>query len=268
MVGIWDPGEEAYDDFVDTDAAGEFTFSSVPPDDYLVHVYGTNTEPGVFWPSAPTEHTATLVRVTSGATATANFTMTEGATITGTPRDSRGRVVRGTDVQVFLRYGACATCWESMGDSIGTYGSDSYVADRLYPGTYRVLFTNRAYLRRFYEHGATLAQATSITVEAGQTRAGIDVVLRKGTFAIERPAWVSGTPTVARTLTAHPPVSTPRAAVTYRWLRGGEAIRGATGRTYAVRSADKGRRVSVRITLRRTGYLTVTRTARASGLVR
>ncbi|CAH0268901.1 hypothetical protein SRABI26_03605 [Arthrobacter sp. Bi26] len=42
--------------------------------------------------------------------------------------------------------------------------------------------------------------------------------------------------------------------LTYRWLRNGAPISGATSATYKVRSADKGKNVNVRITATRPGF--------------
>jgi alpha-tubulin suppressor-like RCC1 family protein len=46
----------------------------------------------------------------------------------------------------------------------------------------------------------------------------------------------------------------PATAWTYRWLRGGHPISGATKSTYTVHAADRGRRISVRVTASRVGY--------------
>lgn len=43
--------------------------------------------------------------------------------------------------------------------------------------------------------------------------------------------------------------------LSYQWLRNGSAIRGATGRVYRATGADVGKRLSVRVTGRRPGYL-------------
>ena len=46
--------------------------------------------------------------------------------------------------------------------------------------------------------------------------------------------------------------------LSYQWLRNGSAIRGATGRAYKATGADVGKRLSVRVTGRRSGYLSGT----------
>ncbi|PVZ56387.1 hypothetical protein [Arthrobacter sp. H-02-3] len=52
-------------------------------------------------------------------------------------------------------------------------------------------------------------------------------------------------------------------AFTYRWLRNGVPISGATESTYKVRTADKGTKLTVRVTGSRFGYTTVSRTSAA-----
>jgi hypothetical protein len=50
----------------------------------------------------------------------------------------------------------------------------------------------------------------------------------------------------------------------YQWLRNGKAIKGARSATYRLVSADRGRRIAVRVTGSKAGYLTV---VKASGAV-
>jgi len=66
---------------------------------------------------------------------------------------------------------------------------------------------------------------------------------------------VAGTMKVGKTVTARPGTWSPTAAVTsYQWLRNGTPIAGATGSSYRLTKADKGKKISVRIRLARPGY--------------
>ncbi|WGT46353.1 Ltp family lipoprotein [Tessaracoccus lacteus] len=60
---------------------------------------------------------------------------------------------------------------------------------------------------------------------------------------------ISGTRAVASKLTAKADTATkPTAAkMTYQWLRSGSKISGATAKTYTLKSADKGRKISVKV---------------------
>jgi hypothetical protein len=45
-----------------------------------------------------------------------------------------------------------------------------------------------------------------------------------------------------------PQLTGPAASYSYQWLRGGKPIKKATTATYRIRKADRGRRLSVRVT--------------------
>jgi hypothetical protein len=78
---------------------------------------------------------------------------------------------------------------------------------------------------------------------------------------------VSATPTISGTLKPGNVLTVKRGtwtwgtAFTYRWLRNGIPISGATDPTYKVLTADKGARITVRVTGSRLGYTTVTKTS-------
>jgi hypothetical protein len=79
----------------------------------------------------------------------------------------------------------------------------------------------------------------------------------------------SATPTIAGTVKAGNVLTVKRGtwtwgtAFTYRWLRNGVPISGATDSTYKVRTADKGTKLTVRVTGSRFGYTTVSKTSGA-----
>ena len=66
---------------------------------------------------------------------------------------------------------------------------------------------------------------------------------------------VAGTPTVGRTLAAPARVTADaNATVSYQWLRGSSAIKGATKSRYRVTSSDVGKTLKVRVSVRRPGW--------------
>ncbi|GAA5032893.1 hypothetical protein GCM10023258_32300 [Terrabacter aeriphilus] len=76
---------------------------------------------------------------------------------------------------------------------------------------------------------------------------------------------VSGTARVGRTLTASAGTWGPSpVTLSYQWYRAGVAVRGATARTYVLKSADVSRTFTVRVTGRKTGYATTTRASAAT----
>lgn len=73
-----------------------------------------------------------------------------------------------------------------------------------------------------------------------------------------------GTARVGSTLTAKPGSWAPAPVkLSYRWYRGASAITGATRSNYALTKSDAGKKISVRVTGRRTGYVTVTKASAA-----
>ncbi|PYY56475.1 hypothetical protein DEJ17_10715 [Curtobacterium sp. MCSS17_011] len=84
-----------------------------------------------------------------------------------------------------------------------------------------------------------------------------------------KPATVSGTAKVGKTLTATFPSWSPAPTTKkYRWLRDGDSIRNATGSRYTATASDHGHKLSVSITGSRTGYTTATRTQLIGVVVR
>lgn len=78
------------------------------------------------------------------------------------------------------------------------------------------------------------------------------------TFSAAAPAGISGTAKVGNTLTAVSSITTSGVSKTYQWYRSGAAISGATGSSYKLTSTDKGKSITVRITVDKLGYAKTT----------
>lgn len=75
---------------------------------------------------------------------------------------------------------------------------------------------------------------------------------------------VTGTARVGSKLTAKPGTWAPApVTLTYRWYRGSSPISGATKTTYTLTKSDAGKKISVRVTGKRTGYVSVTKASAA-----
>ncbi|WP_068399723.1 hypothetical protein [Kribbia dieselivorans] len=84
------------------------------------------------------------------------------------------------------------------------------------------------------------------------------------TFSVVAAPKVTGTAKVGRTLSATKGTWNPAPATTsYQWLRSGKTIKGATKSTYKLAAADKGKKVSVKVTARKSGYSTRSATSSA-----
>lgn len=78
-------------------------------------------------------------------------------------------------------------------------------------------------------------------------------------FRLVKAPTVTGRPKVGKRLRATTGTWSPApAGVTYTWLRNGKVVAGRTGATYAVKRADRGKQIQVRVSVRRSGYTTRT----------
>lgn len=88
-----------------------------------------------------------------------------------------------------------------------------------------------------------------------------------GAFATAPAPKVSGTTKVGSTLKATAGTWSPTATLSYQWLRNDAAIKGATKTSYKLTASDWKKKVTVKVTAKRTGYSTTTRTSVASAAV-
>lgn len=97
---------------------------------------------------------------------------------------------------------------------------------------------------------------------ASRTSSATKLVLKR--FTSTSTPRIAGALRVGSALTAQVIASKPAATSTsYRWYRDGTAISGATRSTYALKSSDAGKKISVRVTSKRTGFVTVAKTSAA-----
>jgi hypothetical protein len=74
---------------------------------------------------------------------------------------------------------------------------------------------------------------------------------------------ISGTTKAGKTLSAKAGTWDSGVKLSYQWLRNGVAIKGATKTTYKLATADKGKKISVRVTGTKSGYETAVKTSAA-----
>jgi hypothetical protein len=161
----------------------------------------------------------------------------------------------------------------------GTMGTGSTATAT--PGTWGPGSVSFAY--RWKRNGTNIADATSatyviaaadlgasITVEVTATRNGYSTVVKtsaartaiSGTFTNSVLPSITGTAAVGSVLTASQGTWSPMFdSATYQWLRNNVAIRGATNATFSLTTADRGKRISVRVTVVKTSYTTTSKTS-------
>ena len=94
------------------------------------------------------------------------------------------------------------------------------------------------------------------------------VVIAAGTLKAVTPK-ITGSVKVGKKLTAKAGKWAPSSVkFTYRWYRSGKAIKGATKATYALKSADKGKKITVAVKGVATGYKAVTKKSKSTTKVR
>ncbi|KQX07572.1 MULTISPECIES: hypothetical protein [unclassified Leifsonia] len=117
--------------------------------------------------------------------------------------------------------------------------------------------TGSSYTQKPDDIGAIVTASVTAVRDGVESRSYRSATAAKTTGAFTGSAvpTVSGEPFVARTLTAKPStawVPTPT-SYTYQWYRNGTAIARATAKTYVVATADKGSKLTVRVTAVKSG---------------
>ena len=132
-------------------------------------------------------------------------------------------------------------------------------------GTGPTLVVGRAQLG----HAITIVATATAPGRAPGTRTWTkaDRVVR-GTLSLKARPTITGGRKIGRILKARPATARPGAKRSYRWMRNGRAIRGATGSTYRVKKADRHKKLSVRVTYTRSGYDKTSRTSRSTSRIR
>ncbi|MDF1489795.1 FlgD immunoglobulin-like domain containing protein [Tessaracoccus caeni] len=79
---------------------------------------------------------------------------------------------------------------------------------------------------------------------------------------------ISGSAKVGKKLTAKPGSWSPKPTFSYQWYRNGSKIKGATKSTYKLAKADKGKKITVKVTGKKSGYTSVTKTSKSTSKVK
>ncbi len=111
---------------------------------------------------------------------------------------------------------------------------------------------------------ATDADGASLSATSAPTD-----TMRRARFVLEKAPSISGVTRYTHRLKATRGTwSKKPSTVRYRWLRAGKTIKGATGSAYRLGVKDVGRKVRVRVTVRRPGYVKKTVTSPATRRIR
>ncbi|MBD8080738.1 hypothetical protein [Cellulosimicrobium arenosum] len=168
--------------------------------------------------------------------------------ITGTARvGSTLRVTAGS----WAPKGAVSYRWKAGGKSISGATKSTYVLKKNdHAKRITVTVTGRAtgYATRSVTSSSTVAVATK--------------------FARTAAPKISGTVQVGKTLKASPGSWSPTPLFSYQWKVDGRSVSGATRSTFKVRSGDKGKRITVTVTGKRSTYVTAYRASAKTAAVK
>lgn len=107
--------------------------------------------------------------------------------------------------------------------------------------------------------GAPVSVQYRATDNAGNVST-VGTVTVKGVLSLATPT-ISGTAKIGKTITAKVSSYTAGATLSYQWYRSGKAIPGATKAGYKLVKADKGKKVSVTVTAKKTGYTSISKSS-------
>jgi protocatechuate 3,4-dioxygenase beta subunit len=151
---------------------GRYTFWNLPAGSYTLHVDGRGEWLGQWWNNKPDQASADPIPLGAGQSLTGkDFTLTRGASISGTVKDSNGQPVEG---------------YVKLTDADGDYETDSWIdgegafrVSGLRAGTYYAQFrpSGTDWLSEWWQDKPDLNKATPITLTGGQARTGVDAVL-------------------------------------------------------------------------------------------
>ena len=118
--------------------------------------------------------------------------------------------------------------------------------------------TSSTYTPTAANYGKTLTvKAKAGCASASRTKTSTAKTIAAGTFTKTVSPKASGTFKVGKTVKATKGTWSPTpTSYSYRWYRSGKKITGATKASYKLKKADKGKKISVRVTVKRGGYTT------------
>ena len=228
-----------------TSAAGVYSFAGLATGDYRI---GFSSAPSAtkiipeFYNDSETLADADVIEVAEGETVTANAAVLVAKKFTTAPKP----VIAGT-AKVGKKLTAKAGEWKPTNATL----SYAWVSKGITVGT------SSSYTIAPADLGSTIA------LKVTANKAGYAPVTKtskstakvaKGTITAPKQK-LTGTAKVGSTLTAVVGGWKPASAtLSYKWLRDGKVIAGQSGATYTLAAADKGKKVSVKVTGSAPGY--------------
>jgi protocatechuate 3,4-dioxygenase beta subunit len=151
---------------------GSYSFTDLPAGAYSLYLNATGYL-AQWWDGIATESAATPLTVVAGSTATANFTLSRGGSISGRITDAVSGAAVATGAYVYVNDAVTGNQVKS-----GYAGSNGeYVVSGLPDGTYKVQFGVWKYLAEWWNNQPTSDTATTVTIVNGSTVSNVDASL-------------------------------------------------------------------------------------------
>lgn len=199
------------------------------------------------------------IDVIPGQTAWDDAELTRGGRLVGRITGPEGEPIDGGFVTAYrLDDGTWRPVTGALTDAGGRYD-----LSRLTTGTYRLRFDGfGGYRTEFWKDAATLGNAATIPVTAGETSTLQDVQLdgsAKPAVANVTAPTITGTAKVGSKVTANAGTWTPSPTVAYQWLVGGKAV--GTGSSYTPVATDAGKSLQLKVSASAVGHVPGTATS-------
>ncbi|GAA5038466.1 carboxypeptidase-like regulatory domain-containing protein [Microbacterium fluvii] len=255
--------------FVERD--GTYTIIGLPPGPVKLKFVSSGRQVATeWWQDQPDLASATVLNLAPEEVRNdVDATLGPGASISGSVQLPDG--VDGNSGTVWV-YAYAVGAPEKAAASTSVRGSDGWFSFHgLTPGEYKLQFVpqNLAAVGEWWRDARDFSSATVIALAPGQAREAVDAVLSSpppATLTTATPT-ISGTIAYGSTLTAKPGSWTSGTTFTYQWYASGKAISGATKSTFTLASAQKAKTITVKVTGKKSGYTTVSKTSKATAKV-
>ena len=260
--GAWQPvgsyvseaGDFDYGEFaVGGLTPGTYRLSVAPPEDYAQYYKVT------YWPDSDTIAGAEDIVVPAGGGVqdititlqpSVTYTLVQAPTLSGTPQV--GKPLRATP-----------GTWTPTPEDI-TY---TWLADGKFAAETTGL-TWTPTVRQVGKRISLTATADGLHVPYNEVTTAETAPVAAAPVVNRTLPTISGYARVGRTLRVSAGQWTPaRVTLRYKWLANGIAIRGATGSSYALKAAQRGKRIAVRVTASATSYRSTTITTKRTATV-
>lgn len=176
------------------------------------------------------------------------------AGISGSVSVPAGIVRTGSNVAVVIYPAAGDGKTAAAANYVAANGS--YVVGGLAAGDYRIAFvpSSSGVVSEWWNNAPTFAKAPRVTIAAGAWKTGINALLASLRLMDYSTPKITGSAIVGKTLKVTPGAWTEGTVFAYQWYQNGVPIAKATRSTLVLSTALAGKKISVKVTGKKSGY--------------